>query len=277
MFSDILLCADFDRTLTATDGTIPRRNIEAIQYFIANGGKFTVNTGRTYVSFLPFLDVVPINAPLLLMNGSGCYDNGRLENLAPLQIDVWPMVRQLQADFPGVNFELQALDMHYLVDPTPDYAAYYQKRGLPHQVADPALHRGPFLKIGIYGDTEHREEGSDSVARAALFDRMEQQLRDLFGHGLVVLRATPQIINIHAEGASKLAAARNLQQKLGRKILVCVGDEGNDVPMLRGADYAFCPSDGAVAADFPNVGPCAGGAVADVIYEKIPEILKNQA
>ena len=96
-----------------------------------------------------------------------------------------------------------------------------------------------------------------------------------FGDKLVIFRATPRIINVHAKGASKLIAARKLQQKLGKKILVCVGDEGNDVPMLRGADYAFCPADGAVAADFPNVCPCSEGAVADVIYRKLPEILKG--
>ena len=275
MYSDILLCVDFDRTLTGMDGTIPARNIEAIRHFIANGGSFTVNTGRTYVSFLPFLDQVPINAPLLLMNGSGCYDKGQLHNFVPLELDVWPIVRRLQADYPGINFELQTLDTHYLVDPTPGYAAYYQRRGLPHKIADPALHRGPFLKIGIYGDEEHREEGSDSVAKVALFDRIEETLSRELDESLVVLRATPQIINIHAKGASKLAAARRVQQQLGKKLLICVGDEGNDVAMLRGADFSFCPSDGAVAADFPNVCPCSEGAVADVIYNELPKILRG--
>ena len=41
MFSDILLAVDFDRTLTAQDSTIPQRNLEAIQYFMDNGGAFT--------------------------------------------------------------------------------------------------------------------------------------------------------------------------------------------------------------------------------------------
>ena len=275
MYSDILLCVDFDRTLTGMDGSIPARNIEAIRHFIANGGSFTVNTGRTYVSFLPFLDQVPINAPLLLMNGSGCYDKGQLHNFVPLELDVWPIVRRLQADYPGINFELQTLDTHYLVDPTPGYEAYYQRRGLPHKIADPALHHGPFLKIGIYGDEEHREEGSDSVAKVALFDHIEETLSRELDESLVVLRATPQIINIHAKGASKLAAARRLQQQLGKKLLICVGDEGNDVAMLKGADFSFCPSDGAVAADFPNVCPCSEGAVADVIYNELPKILRG--
>ncbi len=275
MYSDILLCVDFDRTLTAIDGSIPERNLEAIRYFIKNGGKFTVNTGRSYVSFLPFLDIVPINAPLLLMNGSGSWENGKFEDIVALETDVWPIVERLERAFPGVHLELQTLDKHYLIHPTADYARYYQQRGLAHETADPQIHWGPFVKIGIYGDTEHREEGSEAVTKAALFDRIEEILNRELDDSLVVLRATPQIINIHTRGASKLTAARNLQKKLGRKILVCVGDEGNDVAMLKGADYAFCPSDGAVAADFANVCPCSEGAVADVIYEKIPEILRG--
>ena len=76
---------------------------------------------------------------------------------------------------------------------------------------------------------------------------------------------------------SKLTSARQLQAELGKKILICVGDAENDLTMLEGADYAFCPSDGSVADRFPNVCPCAEGAVADVIYNKIPEILENRA
>ena len=34
--------------------------------------------------------------------------------------------------------------------------------------------------------------------------------------------------------------------------------------------------DGVVADRYSNVCPCGEGAVADVIYEKIPEILKNE-
>lgn len=275
MYSDILLCVDFDRTLTAMDGSIPQRNLEAIRHFIAGGGSFTVNTGRSYVSFLPFLDIVPINAPLLLMNGSGSWENGKFEDIVALETDVWPIVQRLEQEFPGVHLELQTLDKHYLIHPTADYARYYQQRGLAHEVADPHIHWGPFVKIGIYGDTEHREEGSEAVTKAALFDEIEQILRRELDDSLVVLRATPQIINVHAKGASKLTAARNLQKKLGKKILVCIGDEGNDVAMLQGADFAFCPSDGAVAADFPNVCPCSQGAVADVIYNEIPKILRG--
>ena len=45
LVSDVLLTVDFDRTITAPDSTIPQRNLEAIEYFTAIGGAFTMNTG----------------------------------------------------------------------------------------------------------------------------------------------------------------------------------------------------------------------------------------
>ena len=64
IYSDVLLTVDFDRTLTAPDSSIPERNIEAIRYFIDNGGVFTVNTGRSVPMYSSKLDLVPVNAPL---------------------------------------------------------------------------------------------------------------------------------------------------------------------------------------------------------------------
>ena len=58
--------------------------------------------------------------------------------------------------------------------------------------------------------------------------------------------------------------------------VIAFGDAENDIPMLDGADYAFCPADGVVADRFPNVCKCDDGAIADVIYKKIPEILEFQ-
>ena len=91
----------------------------------------------------------------------------------------------------------------------------------------------------------------------------------------MVFRAAPRIIDIHAKGVSKAKSARRLQAELCRKILVCVGDGENDVTMMEDADYAFCPGDAIIRDRFENVCNCAEGAVADVIYEKIPEILGN--
>ena len=88
--------------------------------------------------------------------------------------------------------------------------------------------------------------------------------------------AAPRILDVHAKGVSKGVAAVELKQKLGKKILVCVGDAENDITMLDAADYAFCPADAVIAARYETVCNCGDGAVADVIYKKIPEILGIQ-
>ena len=45
--------------------------------------------------------------------------------------------------------------------------------------------------------------------------------------------------------------------------------------MLDMADFSFCPAGSAVADRYPNVCSCNEGAVADVIYKKIPAILER--
>lgn len=276
MYSDILLTVDFDSTLTARDGSIPERNLEAIRYFIEHGGAFTVNTGRSYASFRRFLEIVPINAPLLLLNGSAAWENGEFSQVQPIKRDIWGLLLRLREAFADVNLELQAPDIHYLIAPSESYAAYYSRRDLPHRAIALGQPLPEFVKLGIYGDV-HGALGIDPEKEKAIFDEIMRFLTAELGDEMEILRATPRIINVHAKGTSKGNAARMLQRRLGRKILVCAGDEGNDIAMLEEADYAFCPSDAMVADRFSNVCPCGDGAIADVIYKKIPEILKNNA
>ena len=115
MFSDILLTVDYDRTLTAPDSTIPERNLEAIRYFMDNGGAFTVNTGRSVPMSRSFLDKVPVNAPLLLYNGYAAYDIQKKQFIFchPIELDLWDMVRKCQELFPGYPVEMQGVDAHY--------------------------------------------------------------------------------------------------------------------------------------------------------------------
>lgn len=277
-FSDVLLTVDYDRTLTGRNAAIPARNIEAIRYFMAEGGAFTVNTGRSLPMFSMCIDSVPVNVPLLLYNGSAAYEHGQLTQQHVIPLDLHKTMAELVQMCPDLNVELQGIDAHYCFREDPHYHAFYDAIGCPHATAQPGQDLGPFLKFSIFG-TIH--EGTvaqlfeSTPEETHRFDMLEKELRVRYGDAVEVFRAAPRIIDVHAKGVSKNRAARELQQRLGRKILVCVGDAENDVPMLEGADFAFCPADGAVAERFPNVCPCDAGAVADVIYKKIPDICKK--
>ena len=277
MFSDILLTVDYDRTLTAPDSTIPERNLKAIRYFLENGGAFTVNTGRSMPMIQGFKDKVPTNAPLLMYNGAVAYDVGKDELVFAheIQLDMWKTVRELIEMFPDLTVEVQALDKHYNFIPNPAWDAF-SANNCAYGTAEDGQDLGPFLKFAIYGEirdvtVDQLFHGSAEEIRR--MDEAEELLNRVYGEKVAVFRAGPRIIDVQAKGVSKAAAARRLQKQLGRKILVCVGDAENDVVMLDRADYAFVPADAILKDRYENVCKCADGAVADVIYEKIPKIL----
>ena len=281
-FSDVLLTVDYDRTLTAPDSSIPERNLEAIRYFIDNGGAFTVNTGRSVPMTKVFRDRVPVNAPLLLYNGSAAYDpnTNHLDFCHEIHMDLWETVRRCEELFPDLTVEVQGLDAHYRFSENPMWDAFSDHQQCARGFARPGDDLGPFLKFTLYGEfrdvtVAHMFEGSEE--EKARMDEAEQLLRQEFGAHCEVFRAATRIIDIHAKGVSKARSARELQQRLGRKILVCIGDANNDLPMMQDADYAFAPADGIIAPYFDTVCNCAEGAVADVIYKKIPEILEKEA
>jgi len=281
LFSDILLTVDYDRTLTAPDSTIPARNFEAIHYFIDNGGTFTVNTGRSVpMAQAHIIGKVPVNAPLLLYNGSAAYDvqTREFSQCFIIPVDPEEMVADLLEKFPHMYLELQGQQTHALFRPDAGWERYCQHNQCPWSYADPKAVPRPFLKLALTG--EYRDK-----TVASMYDATEEELRQFeeataylmerYGDRIEAFRACARILDLHAKGVSKLNAARTLQKRLGKKILVCVGDGENDATMLDGADYAYCPSDAVVAARYENVCPCGEGAVADVIYKKIPEILAS--
>ena len=276
MFSDVLLTVDFDRTMTGPDSKIPQRNLEAVDFFMKNGGTFTINTGRSVSSFKKHLGKVPVNAPVLMYNGSARWNNGTLTDLKLLDLDLWETVKILRSTFHNMNLEIQGVDFHYLIDPEPAYVAFYDALKWGYRISQPGDDLGPFMKFALAGSPRKKSVATlfdTDAAEDALFDAAQEKILELWGEKVEVYRAAPRIIDVHAKGVSKIAAARQLQQELGKKILVCAGDAENDLPMLEGADFAFCPADGMVADRFPNVCNCADGAIAEVIYKKIPEIL----
>ena len=82
-FTGVLLASDFDNTLLYTEEALragapvpplPERNREALAYFMAQGGRFAVSTGRALAAFMKYAELVPMNAPGVVCNGAALYD-----------------------------------------------------------------------------------------------------------------------------------------------------------------------------------------------------------
>ncbi len=282
MYSDILLTVDFDRTLTAPDSTVPERNIRAIEDFMSKGGTFTLNTGRSIpMCRRQILGKIPVNAPLLLYNGSAAYDQetGVLSQCHIIDLDPEEVTRDLQAHFPLLNVEIQGRDAHYILRKDAGWEAFCDNNGCPWGYETPGNIPGPFIKFSLYGAFRESTVSSmfqHNAQEDILFQQATAYMAEKYGHKLELFRAAARILDMHAKGVSKLRSARDLQKALGKKYLVCVGDAENDLSMLDGADFAFCPADAVLADRFANVCPCADGAIADVIWNEIPKILQNK-
>ncbi len=282
MFSDILITSDFDHTLTAKDGTIPARNLEAIEYFMAHGGTFTVNTGRSLPMSQIVMDQVPMNAPLIAYNGGACYDAAAKKLVFCQEIDL-PMAQtmeKMEEMFPELVTEVEGLEAHYLFKENPMWNDFCANNRCNAQQASFQDDLGPFLKFCVMGPMHDNTVAGlyrSTAEEAAYFDLVEAKVRQAFGSHTAVYRAAARIVDVHPKHASKLLAARQLQGLLKKKLLVCIGDGENDVSMLQGADYGFCPSDARVASRFENLCSCNEGALADLIFRKLPEILGKMA
>lgn len=276
-FTDILLTTDYDRTLTAPDATIPQANLEAIRWFIEKGGAFTVNTGRTVASSRCFIGRVPVNAPLLLYNGSAAYNPDTEDFLFVHEIDLdWKEVKnRIREKFPELLFEYQGAKAHYIFRPHPVWPDFCRKNGIPRAYATEEDDIGPFLKFCVYykiADTTIDHFFNGTAEEIAFMDRVEKWLTEEFGGKCAITRSADLYIDVQPKNVSKGESALRLKEMLGRKILVCIGDAENDIPMLKDADYAFCPADASVKDHFANVCSCGEGAVADLIYNVIPKL-----
>ena len=208
------------------------------------------------------------------------YDSHKREfiSYAPIEIDAGDMLRKLQAHFPKMNIEIQGEKAHYALQENPGWQAY-SEYNCAWAYTDYDHIPQPFIKFTLYSDfggvtvssMYHAEDWEKEM-----MDEAKAYLQENYGGLLDMFHPCPRILDVHAKGISKLKIAKDLQKMLGKKWLVCVGDAPNDIQMLDGADFAYCPSDGSIADRYENVCECAMGAVADVIYEKLPKISVNE-
>ena len=278
-FSGVLFFADYDHTLTDTNNRVPERNIRALREFMAEGGLFAVGTGRSLTMGRAFLGTVPCNAPLILFNGAMAYD---LEAQAPvfchpIDLDPEAAIRMTREKRPELLVEVQALDAHYAFEHGPLWHKFGEANKANFQeTTEDAIPR-PFLKFSMCGpfrDDTVSQFYTATPEQKKYYDDAEAWLRETFGTSCVVDRAAERIIDLQAKGTSKGAAALELKERLGAKVLVCAGDGKNDLSMLQAADLPFVPADAVpeIRAGFPNVAPCDEGSIADVIA-RLPAFL----
>ncbi len=302
-FSHILIVTDLDATFFSHPSRLSPRNVEAIKRFTAAGGFFTAATGRIPPNIYKAIPdcATLFNAPAITANGSYIYDLAAQTCIHYVPMDAEKACEvalfvQSISDRVGmrVSFESGILvnaerlvpsilrDMGIIPDATaaPGKSAYVAADGTPvHGLADPrtltvplSAHATvlpvsawrtvpePWFKMVFRGEPEDLR---------AIRPAVEARFGDFFESNT----SSPRFFELQAKGCHKATGLRFLADYLAARTgspvrTVAIGDEENDLPMLRAADLSACPAGALPAvkavADL-CVGPCDDGAVADVI------------
>lgn len=276
-FSNVFFASDYDHTLTGQDNVLRERNVEAIEYFISEGGRFTVASGRSIPLFRRRAALVPVNAPCILYNGGACYDykDGTLYYAHPLPDFAMGIVREAQRLDPSLCIEIQGVENHYVFGRNPIRDAFLKGEGFTPVLVNDDVPK-PWIKIAICaGLASASPVPVFTPEDAARFAEVERGLDAFCAGRCYVTRSMPYILEIGNPDCSKGGAARALADRYGRSILACAGDAPNDISMLDAADYAFVPSDcDPVLRDRPyrTTVSCDDGAVAAAI-EQLEKLL----
>ena len=268
-FSGMLFTSDFDHTISDHEGNIPQENIRAIEYFIAEGGFFCLNTGRSIPAARSRAELVPCNAPCLLYNGGACYDYRSKELIFahPMAEEAENLLSILEKE--DVGIEIQGIEHHYSKALIPSREPMLRKSGMETQITQDIPK--PWMKIVLCGKEGTILESYDQVdpKERERFALLRDRVKELCGEDYYVTASMPRVIEIGNPHCTKATGARHLGELLGCHTLICAGDAPNDTPMLQDADYAFCPSDAhPEILSLPNIIPTVPsdhGAVAEAI------------
>ena len=249
-FSDILLVSDYDNTLTGERHLVPQENLDAVRAFTAEGGAFTIASGRGKREWYESFCHVPFNAPLVLSNGAFIYDSSADKVLyrGVLTQEQVKSVKTIFRSLPeGTGGVIEVDEMSYIPEEVYEAGGF---KGFPGQtVLHPPLDEIPdgwnkvsfMCRLPDFQKLAEKGEVFDfGMLDVSGVDEAEKMARKL---GLSGIRSLPMMFEVPPEGTDKGTSARRLQKLLGRKVLAAIGDAPNDLAMLEKADICFVPAE----------------------------------
>ncbi len=116
-FQGITIISDMDGTLLNDNKQISSENLEAISYFVENGGQFTVASGRILSRLQLYRNQLPINLPIITMNGMliQVFFSGNVLYRERLDPSAREYTRQIMEKYPHFGLEIYTEDTVYFI------------------------------------------------------------------------------------------------------------------------------------------------------------------
>ena len=235
-FKNVLLASDFDGTLKNDDGIITDDVKSAIRYFMDNGGKFTVCTGRIFQGF-HFYSPEYINAPVLLGNGAMAYDysSDKIIFNDAIGDEGIESIADILNNFPDICIEFYNFNKVCAINLNKHSEQHFTTQGIDFEIVNSPLEAPrPWTKVMIAA------HGHSQAVQDILRNHPE----------ISFLETTGDYVEILKKGVNKGTGLLKLAKALGysEKNVYSAGDGYNDVDMLVAAAGGFVPENGSQEA-----------------------------
>lgn len=269
-FDGIMICTDLDGTLLSSGNVISKENLDAIEYFKANGGYFTFITGRVPITAKTTYETINPNIPFGCINGAGIYDHREMKYLwtAKLPESVKDMLECVDKELPDMGIQINTANGIYFCKNNDAMEWFRDITGVPNITCDYKTFDQPIAKI-IFADFDEKE--------------IEKLMELLHSHPLAdqfdFIRSEKTLYEILPKGISKGSVMMKMVEILGidPEKTVAIGDYNNDISMVKAAGLGV-----AVANAVPELKAVADHitvsnddhAIAKIIYDIEKGILK---
>ncbi len=265
LFDGCLIASDVDGTLEA-NGYLNPENLKQIEFFVKEGGKFSLASGRSAGALIHVAKKLKGVAASVSANGSLIYD---FQNKCIVSQHLLP-----KKDYDFARFLMEETDVGIEVHAGLNVLAVRQtKETKEHQIHEKLEVLEVSLEEAFKYDWNKvlfackNKKQQQALARLA----KEQNCKCDFVNSCAELNGrTDYYFEQLPKGVSKIAALRELSEifKIEKGGLFAIGDYYNDLEMLKGADISAVPDDSPedikLYADYLTCS-CNDGAVADFI------------
>lgn len=210
-YKGYLICTDMDGTFCNTE-----ENFEAIRRFQEGGGLFTVATGRNTSYIDEYFSSLPIkpNAPAIMCNGSVIFDYDKNEIIKEHFLP-----ECAYEEFYDIAKKFDVLIRFAQSGGTPENEHHFASES---QVAEDKTH--------FYKAVWHTLDKMDKL-QPYIYEKLNGRYE--------LSKSCASLVEANPKGISKSSGTLFVKDYTKCHTLICVGDYGNDIPMLKTADISY--------------------------------------
>ncbi|MBR4072561.1 MAG: HAD family hydrolase [Clostridia bacterium] len=266
LFEGCLLACDLDGTLIFGD-EIPKRNIEMIEFFVKEGGIFSVATGRSTRAVSEVFKNLNCIGPSVFLNGSLIFDYSKKEILHQYIIDSKCnfVVKKILELCPDIGIEAHSGGKVYIAQNSPTMQMHtdYEHIDVIYSSVDEVVNL-PLNKVLYIPENQSVvKDLTEQLKTLNLNCSFVNSSATMYGKFFIFLEQL-------SKGVTKAEGLQFIKKEFSIKEgnFFAIGDFYNDMEMIKAADIgaatAEAPDEVKAAADYVT-GPAEKGAVADFI------------